>query len=286
MLHPVHPLFLAGYIFTYYNSQKSEQRRARIERINAQLRDLLGPLLAYVTATKSAYEACWRQHTPDGTREGFQDALHARPDGPEASAYRQWMVHVLQPLNEKASDIIINGFSLLEGSSINPQLLQLVAHTSAYRVLLERWKNGDHQRFASAISYPDRLEEWVRKEFARLKRTQAELLGVVSPAQKLVGRAQKAKSPSIQEQLGNGRSEAFSGTEGEVWTDPNNRAAGLTTGSSGAIIGMVPHHGAVDGANQPESEKLSSHPGQGVQLPAPSIPGKTQVGTKNIFSRL
>lgn len=277
---------LAGYIFTYYNSQKSEQRRARIERINAQLRDLLGPLLAYVTATKSAYEACWRQHSPDGTREGFQDALHARPDGPEASAYRQWMVHVLQPLNEKASDIIINGFSLLEGSSIDPQLLQLVAHTSAYRVLLERWKTGDNQRFASAISYPDRLEEWVRKEFARLKRTQAKLLGVVSPAQKLVGRrAQKAKSSSVQAQLGSG-SPGVSGTEGEGWTDPGNRAAGLTTGSGGST-GVAPsYHGAVNGANKPELNRLGSLPGQGFQLPASSVPRRTQEEAKRFFSRL
>lgn len=38
--------------------------------------------------------------------------------------------------------IVQGGFSLLEGSAIEPQLLQLVAHVSATRVILERWGHG------------------------------------------------------------------------------------------------------------------------------------------------
>jgi hypothetical protein len=53
-----------------------------------QLRDLYGPLLACVTATQTAYMAMVKQHSPDGTRAGFQAALQERPDGPEARAYR------------------------------------------------------------------------------------------------------------------------------------------------------------------------------------------------------
>jgi hypothetical protein len=34
-----------------------EERKARIERVNQQLRDFYGPLLACVSATKSAYDA-------------------------------------------------------------------------------------------------------------------------------------------------------------------------------------------------------------------------------------
>lgn len=71
--------------------------------VHLQLRDLYGPLLACVTATKSSYDAMVRQHSPDGTRDGFQAAIAAHPDGPEARAYRQWMTSVLQPLNERAA---------------------------------------------------------------------------------------------------------------------------------------------------------------------------------------
>lgn len=48
------------------------------------------------------------------------------------------MKTVLQPLNEKAAKIITEHADLLEGSSVEPLLLQLVAHVSAYRVILER----------------------------------------------------------------------------------------------------------------------------------------------------
>ncbi len=85
------------------HAQVNEQRKAQIERVNAQLSDLYGPLLACVTATKSAYTALVRQHSPDGTREGLQAAVAQHPDGPEARAFRSWMRSVLQPLNERAA---------------------------------------------------------------------------------------------------------------------------------------------------------------------------------------
>ena len=52
---------------------------------------------------------------------------------------RQWMKTVLQPLNEKAKDIIVNHSDLLEAHSVEPLLLQLVAHVSAYKVILSRY---------------------------------------------------------------------------------------------------------------------------------------------------
>lgn len=52
---------------------------------------------------------------------------------------RQWMKEVLQPLNEKAADIIVRHADLLQSAQMEPLLLQLVAHVSAYRVILKRW---------------------------------------------------------------------------------------------------------------------------------------------------
>ncbi len=108
------------------------------------------------------------------------------------------------------------GFALLEGTShLEADLLQLVAHVSASRVILERcggaavggprfeqvcavppapgappvrlvhyrvhrWSQGDLTT-TSAISYPDTLEQSVRREFSRVKARQAALLGVRSP---------------------------------------------------------------------------------------------------------
>lgn len=87
------------------------------------------------------------------------------------------MNSVLQPLNEKAADIIINHLNLLESSSIEPLLLQFVAHVSSYRVILKRWEEGAIGEW-SAVSYPDKLPEYVEREFKKIKRKQAELLGM------------------------------------------------------------------------------------------------------------
>lgn len=91
------------------------------------------------------------------------------------------MKDVMQPLNERAADIIVDHVNLLESAEIDPRLLQLVAHVSAYKVIISRWDRGAVGEW-SAISYPNTLLDYVRTEFQRLKRRQAELLGIKRPA--------------------------------------------------------------------------------------------------------
>lgn len=54
------------------------------------------------------------------------------------SPARMWMEKVLQPLNEKAASIIAEHIDLLDAQHVVPELLQLVAHVSAMRVILHR----------------------------------------------------------------------------------------------------------------------------------------------------
>ena len=79
-----------------------------------------------------------RQHSPDGTVAGFQRAVLADPEGKEGQVYRTWMLEVLQPLNEKASNIVVEHIDLLDSPRIEPLLLQLVSHVAAYKVILSR----------------------------------------------------------------------------------------------------------------------------------------------------
>lgn len=79
-----------GYLFTYYNSKVGKEREAQIDRVNEQVKDLYGPLLSCVTASKSAFDAMIRQHSPDGTKSGFVRAIRENPDSGEAIAYRYW----------------------------------------------------------------------------------------------------------------------------------------------------------------------------------------------------
>ncbi|KAF6258986.1 hypothetical protein COO60DRAFT_1701047 [Scenedesmus sp. NREL 46B-D3] len=132
-----------------------------------------------------------RQHSPDGTLARFQELCMADPGGPQAAAYKAielWMFtedvdgEGAAAVNEKAASIIAEHIDLLDAQHVVPELLQLVAHVSAMRVILARWQNGEPGAFyGSTISYPDKLREFVVNEFARIKYKQARLLGFKPP---------------------------------------------------------------------------------------------------------
>ena len=92
----------AGYLFTYWHTKQTDERKANIDRINEQLRELYGPLLASVTATQSAYTAMVRSaeiETPEGQthNQAFRRAISANPKGPEAESYRCGTAAALRP---------------------------------------------------------------------------------------------------------------------------------------------------------------------------------------------
>eukprot|EP00892_Ulva_mutabilis_P011958 jgi/Ulvmu1/9134/UM005_0232.1 len=86
-------LAIAGYLFTYWHTKTADARKANIERINEQLRELYGPLLSCITATKSTYKTMV-QAAPLQPRHGqsrsqaFREALTTDPQGKVAEAYR------------------------------------------------------------------------------------------------------------------------------------------------------------------------------------------------------
>jgi hypothetical protein len=182
---------LAGYLFTYYNSKLSKEREAQIDRVNAQVKSLYGPLLACLTTSRSAFDAMLKQHSPDGSRKSLVAAIHENPGCHEGEAYRKWMTEVLQPLNERVAEIVTKNADLLEAAAMEPLLLQLVAHVSAYRVIIKRWEEGHIEEW-SQISFPDGIVEWAESEFRRVKAKQARLLGMHSPEQQVAEQAQSA----------------------------------------------------------------------------------------------
>ena len=199
-----------GYAFTTLHTLRSAQHSALLERVGEQLKELYGPLLACITASKSSYDAMVRQFDGARTAEAsrfaasfgrqydgatsmqtplrgqlpeartaaqFSAEVRRDPRGAEAVAYRAWVKEVLTPLNQKACELIISRADLLEGESMDPLLLQFVAHVSAYRVILQRWKEGNESEH-SVIKYPDEIHAWVQEQFVTIKRRQAQLLGI------------------------------------------------------------------------------------------------------------
>lgn len=205
---------IVGYVSTALHTLRAQQHRGRVDRVSEQLKELYGPLLACVTASKSSYDAMLQEagalarsggamdgQTPSSsprtatilTPAELREAIRSDPSGPIASCYRTWVRQVLLPLSERASRLVVERADLLEGSSIEPLLLRLVAHVSALKVLVYRWDSleqmqhgwdgsllDSHERElqSSQIAYPDSLRAWVEAGFAKLKQRQAELLGI------------------------------------------------------------------------------------------------------------
>ena len=96
---------------------QAQQHLGRVERVNEQLKELYGPLLACVTASKSAYDAMVQQvggAATDGP--SFRAAVRADEASPEGVAYRAWVEEVLLPLSDRAARLIVERADLLEVS--------------------------------------------------------------------------------------------------------------------------------------------------------------------------
>ncbi len=169
---------LIGYVSTVMHTLRTQQHQARVARVGEQLKELYGPLLACVTASSSSYQAMLRQVGGAGMdSSAFRASVHSTPSGAAGVAYRAWVREVLMPLSERAARLVVERADLLESSEIEPLLLQLVAHVSAYKVILKQWEGGDTSTH-STISYPDGIHAWVADHFQRLKRRQSALLGI------------------------------------------------------------------------------------------------------------
>jgi hypothetical protein len=162
-----------GLLITYWFNLRLARRRDRLERVNEQLKDLYGPLLALVSAADSAWASFRDQYRPHGSFWGRDP----EPTDDEAQAWRRWMSTVFMPLNRQMRDVIVTKAHLFEEAEIPECLLRLCAHVSAYEPILDRWSEGDYAEHAPRLAFPrQQTLEYAVTSFKRLKTRQQELL--------------------------------------------------------------------------------------------------------------
>jgi hypothetical protein len=168
-------LALAGYLITYLNNLRLEQRKARLDRVNRQLSDLYGPLYALTRATRIAWERFRAQfRSPD---QRFWHGVPP-PSEEERAAWRLWIEQVFMPANTEMQTVIIEHSDLLLESEIPACLLTLCAHVSSYKALIRQWQMGDYRQHLALVDFPgDELRAYTESSFLRLKAQQRELLG-------------------------------------------------------------------------------------------------------------
>jgi len=167
-------LAAAGYVATYLYNLKLAQRKDRLDRVNQQLSDLYGPLLALVSSAQSCWDAFRDQYRPDVP--GYWD--DPPPTDEEAAIWRLWIVEVFMPLNAAMADVITENADLLDGSDMPQALLDTCAHVKAYRPVLKQWETGDYSENTALTNFPSRqVRKFASEGFSRLKAEQAALLG-------------------------------------------------------------------------------------------------------------
>ena len=175
----------AGYLATYASSRVLAQRAARLERINKQLSELYGPLLADLESGNAA----WQVFQEIAKRSGpmFWD-IGAAPNPDQTALWQLWITTVFQPTNRQMTECIKTHAALLIEDDMPACLIRLAANTAAYDVLASRWGDPDFTPTRPEdLVAPDQytfprgeLETYARSSFQRLKADQQDLLGKLS----------------------------------------------------------------------------------------------------------
>jgi hypothetical protein len=158
---------LLGYWLTYQNNIRLARRVERLERINRQLGEFYGPLLAIVSVGQRIFQA----HQIRPRRERVKPPDITDPE------VRAWMKAVFMPNNERLYELVLTKAHLLVDRQMPDCLLQLCAHVAAYRAIMNLPEDVGNTAEISPIPFPqDDLISYARERFLLLRREQARLM--------------------------------------------------------------------------------------------------------------
>lgn len=168
-----------GYVVKYLTDIRLAQRNDRLERVNRQLSEFYGPLLALTRSSDESWRAFKHRYRPEPGSYWKTDPPPTRED---AIAWRLWMRTVFMPMHQRMTELVLSHADLIDESDMPPCLLVMCAHVAGYRAILEEWETGDvsvlREDNVSVVNFPaEELGEYAAAAFARLKAEQSRLLG-------------------------------------------------------------------------------------------------------------
>ncbi|WP_257463589.1 hypothetical protein [Archangium lipolyticum] len=169
-------LAVSGYLAAHASKLRLDQRTSQLNRINTQLSDFYGPLLALGSATSTAWLQFRKKYRPG--RAFFGEG--APPTEQELVAWRTWMKEVFMPSNLRMAELVTTKSDLLIEDHIPPCLLTLCAHVAAYQAVMKRWEEKDFSEHSSLVNFPTEVLDYAHKSFLHLKAEQSRLLGLVN----------------------------------------------------------------------------------------------------------
>ncbi|MFE1363239.1 hypothetical protein ACFW84_03225 [Streptomyces anulatus] len=163
-------------IMAYWLNHQGETRRslrkARIDWVSSQLKDLYGPLLVLTETNERAWLEYRRSYIlPIDVGSG----VIPLPEQEEAR-WRTWVETVFAPTAQKMREIITARGDLIIGGAMPPVILDFCAHTATYDALLASWDGAGSSK-SPLISHPgNSFLSYVRESYGSLKAEQEFLL--------------------------------------------------------------------------------------------------------------
>jgi hypothetical protein len=169
-----------GYFIKYRIDLRLAQRNDRLERINRQLSEFYGPLLALTRSSGQSWQAFRQRYRPPGSESFWKS--DPPPTKEDAIAWRLWMTTVFMPVHQRMMELVLERADLIEEPEMPPSLLDLCAHVNGYQAILKEWEKAEistaREDNISVVNFPgEELAEYAATAFGRLKAEQADLLG-------------------------------------------------------------------------------------------------------------
>lgn len=162
------------FVLNQWGQARGERRQARLERVNAQLRDLYGPLKALTDSNEAVWEAMRDSHLP---AVGARRSAGALPDLDDRD-WTDWLTYALMPANRQMRDVIVGNAHLLIEPELPDPLRAFCAHVAALEVALAR-SAGHAPVEPTLIHHPGRsLAAYLDASYAALRQEQEVLIPV------------------------------------------------------------------------------------------------------------
>lgn len=168
-----------GYLVKHMSDVRLAQRDNRLARINRQLSEFYGPLLALTRSSDESWQAFRKRYR---TGKGSFWKIDPPPTQADAMAWRLWMTTVFMPLHQRMTDLVFLHADLIEEPEMPPCLLAMCAHVAGYQAVIKEWESGEIsiERIdnVSVVNFPGlELADYASAAFGRLKTEQSALLG-------------------------------------------------------------------------------------------------------------
>ncbi|MFJ8857614.1 hypothetical protein ACIRD8_04190 [Streptomyces sp. NPDC102451] len=160
-----------AYVLNQRGELRRSKRQAHLDRINAQLRDLYGPLLVLIEANERTWDAFRERHLTSREERRRAGGLTEEQN----LRWRRWVLTVLVPTARQMRDVVLAHGDLFIEDEIPQVVLDFCAHVSSYEVTVVEWEAGEDGDVL--VRHPgEGLVTYIRDAYRSLKAAQAEVL--------------------------------------------------------------------------------------------------------------